>query len=274
MKKKIIIIGKNSFIGSNINLHLRNKFKVTNINLNQFKKFKKNQLKKFDYICNCSVNKKYIHNKYNTKNDIDLQIANLIKNNKINYIFLSSRKVYKPKFNTNEQQSLKPIDIYSHNKVITEKLLKKILGSKLLILRITNVIGFKIRKNKRQVNQTFFDNYMEIVKNKSKVNYYNLFKDFISIEQLANYFYYAINKKLTGIFNVSLGKKIYVKEILGWLNRHNKNKKNFICLKTSKKLINKTSFTLDNNKIYKIIKYRPSKRELKKFCLNISKSIH
>ena len=79
MKKKIIIIGKNSFIGSNINLHLRNKFKVININLNQFKKFKKNQLKKFDYICNCSVNKKYIHNKYNTKNDIDLQIANLIK---------------------------------------------------------------------------------------------------------------------------------------------------------------------------------------------------
>ena len=59
MKKKIIIIGKNSFIGSNINLHLRNKFKVININLNQFKKFKKNQLKKFDYICNCSVNKKY-----------------------------------------------------------------------------------------------------------------------------------------------------------------------------------------------------------------------
>ena len=32
---------KNSFIGSNINLHLRNKFKVININLNQFKNLKK-----------------------------------------------------------------------------------------------------------------------------------------------------------------------------------------------------------------------------------------
>ncbi|WP_440928260.1 NAD-dependent epimerase/dehydratase family protein [Candidatus Pelagibacter sp.] len=274
MKKKIIIIGKNSFIGSNINIYLQNKFKVININLNQFKKLKKNQLKKFDYICNCSVNKKYIHNKYNTKNDIDLQIANIIKNNKINYIFLSSRKIYKPKFNTNEKQNPNPIDIYSHNKVITEKTLKKILGSKLLILRISNVIGFKIRKNKRQVNKTFFDNYIESVKNKSEVNYYNLFKDFISIEQLADYFYYAINKRLTGKFNVSLGKKIYVKEILGWLNKYNKNKKNFICLKTPKTLINKTSFTLNNNKIYKLIKYRPSKNELKKFCVNISKSIH
>ncbi len=274
MKKKIIIIGKNSFIGSNINIYLKDKFKIININLNQFKKLKKNQLKKFDYICNSSVNKKYINNKYSKKNDIDLQIANLIKSNKINYIFLSSRKVYKPKFNTNEKQSLNPIDIYSQNKVITEKYLKKILGSKLLILRITNVIGFKIKKNKKQVNQTFFDNYLESVKKKSKVNYYNLFKDFISIEQLANYFYYSINKKLTGIFNVSLGKKIYVKEILGWLNRYNKNKKNFICLKTPKTLINRTSFTLNNNKIYKIIKYRPSKKELKKYCLSISKSIH
>ena len=35
--KKIIIIGKNSFIGSNINIYLQNKFKVININLNQFK---------------------------------------------------------------------------------------------------------------------------------------------------------------------------------------------------------------------------------------------
>ena len=60
MKKKIIIIGKNSFIGSNIHLYLKNKFQVINVNLNQFKRLKKNQLKKFDYICNCSVNKKYI----------------------------------------------------------------------------------------------------------------------------------------------------------------------------------------------------------------------
>ena len=73
---------------------------------------------------------------------------------------------------------------------------------------------------------------IESVKNKSEVNYYNLFS-FISIEQLADYFYYAINKRLTGIFNVSLGKKIYVKEILGWLNKYNKNKK-FYLSKTPK----------------------------------------
>ena len=67
MKKKIIIIGKNSFIGSNIHLYLKNKFQVINVNLNQFKKLKKNQLKKFDYICNCSINKKYTKYKYNSK---------------------------------------------------------------------------------------------------------------------------------------------------------------------------------------------------------------
>lgn len=274
MKKKILLIGKNSFIGSNINFYLKKKFIIANLNLDQFKKFNKNKFEKFDYICNCSVNKKYINHKYNIKNDFDIQIANSIKNYNINYIFLSSRKVYKPMFNTNEKQKLNAIDNYSRNKIITEKNLKKMLGLNLLILRISNVIGLKIKKNKRQINKTFFDNYLELVKNKSKVSYYNIFKDFISTEQLAKYLYHLINKRITGTFNVSLGKKVFLKEILGWLNKYNKNKNKFICLKTSSIYIKKTSFTLDNNKIYKIIKYKSSKIMLKKFCLKLSKSIH
>ena len=78
MKKKIIIIGKNSFIGSNIYKHLKKKNKILLLNYENFINLKKKEIKDYDYICNCSVNKKYVTNSYNIKNDIDLKIADKI----------------------------------------------------------------------------------------------------------------------------------------------------------------------------------------------------
>ena len=274
MKKKIIIIGKNSFIGSNIYKHLKKKNKILLLDYENFINLKKNEIKHYDYICNCSVNKKYVINSYNKKNDIDLKIADKIKNIKIVYIFLSSRKVYKPKFNINENQKVGPIDVYAVNKAITEKKLQKKLNYRLLILRITNVIGFKIKKNKRQVNKTFFDNYLKLNGNIKKIEYFNYFKDFITIEQLLKYFCLIFEKNLTGIFNISLGQKVYIKEILSWLNKYNLDKDKFIHLLTSKKKLKEESFTLNNDKIFKRINYRPHKKDLRRFCENLSKLIN
>lgn len=274
MKKKLIIIGKNSFIGSNIYKDLKNKYKILIINFSQFKKLKLKIIKDYDYACNCSVNKNYVNNSYKEKNDIDVKIVSKIINTKLTYIFLSSRKVYKPNFNINENEKLSPIDTYSLNKTITEKKLIKKLKSRLLILRISNVVGFKIKKNNRQVNKTFFDNYLKFNKSKKEIKYYNYYKDFITIEQLSKIFSLILKKKLTGIFNVSLGEKIYLKELLGWLNKYNNFKNKFICLLTSKKKSKEESFTLNNKKISNRINYKPKKKDLKKYCLELSKKIN
>ena len=62
-----------------------------------------------------------------------------------------------------------------------------------------------------------------------------------------------------GIFNVSLSEKIYISEIISWID------KNFL---TNVRLIksNKDSFTLSNKKLLKKIKLKISKNQLKKFC--------
>ena len=109
---------------------------------------------------------------------------------------------------------MKPIDKDAQNKIKTENKLRKIFKSKLLILRISNVIGLKTKKNLRNVHKTFFDNYLNIVKKNKTLIFYNQFKDFITINQLSKIFLLIINKNLTGIFNVSLGKKIYIREII------------------------------------------------------------
>jgi len=274
LKKKLIIIGKNSFIGSNIYKDLKNKYKILILNFSQFKKLKLKTIKDYDYICNCSVNKNYVNNIYKEKNDIDVKIISKIINTKLIYIFLSSRKVYKPKFNINENEKLNPIDTYSLNKTITEKKLIKKFKSQLLILRISNIIGFKIKKNDKQVNKTFFDNYLKFNKSKKEIKYYNYYKDFITIEQLSKIFSLILKKKLTGIFNISLGKKIYLKELLGWLNKYNNFKNKYICLLTSKKKSKEESFTLNNKKISKRINYKPKKKDLKQYCMELSKKIN
>ena len=273
-KKNLIIIGKRSFIGSNIYNILKRKKKILILSLKDFMKLPKNVIKKYDYICNCSVNKNNLKYDYNKKLDFDYKIAKKIEKINTTFIFLSSRKVYKPNQNIFENSKLQPIDKDSKNKLISENLLKKKLKSKILILRISNVIGLKKNKNYRQIHKTFFDNYLDFVKLKTKVEYHDQFKDFISIEQLSKIFFLILKKKLHGTYNVSLGQKIYIKEILSWLNKNNKNKKNFIYVKKKKKVFNKYSFSLNNTKLYRAINYKPKKNELRKFCIKLSKIIH
>ena len=273
-KRNLIVIGKKSFIGSNIYNFLKKKKKLLILSFKDFMKLPDNIISKYDYVCNCSVSKRNVKNNYKKKFDFDLKIAEKIRKIDTIFIFLSSRKVYKPQKNIYENNKLQPIDIDSKNKIISENLLKKKLKSKLLILRISNVIGLKKNKNYRQIHKTFFDNYLDIVKKNKKIKFYDQFKDFITIDQLSKIFFFILKKKLHGVYNVSLGQKIYIKEILDWLNDRNKNKKNFIYLDKKNSIFNKNSFSLNNSKLSKEINYKPKKIELKKFCLKLSRIIH
>ena len=55
---KLLIVGKKSFIGSNLYFFYKKKYYVKIINFNDLLKKNINFLKKFDYLINCSINKK------------------------------------------------------------------------------------------------------------------------------------------------------------------------------------------------------------------------
>ena len=181
--KKLIIIGKNSFVAKNIYHYLKKIIEVKKVDYSKFKKIKKKELEKFDYLINCSLSKKYVKYKYSELNDIDFKIAKKISNLRLRMIFLSSRKVYKPKINIKETSLLKPKSLYSKNKLITEKKLSKLLDKKVLILRVSNLIG-KINLNKkyRKIHNTFIDNFFINIKNNIMFDNKNIYKDFISIK--------------------------------------------------------------------------------------------
>jgi dTDP-4-dehydrorhamnose reductase len=270
MKITVLLIGKNSFIAKNIYKKLKKKLDITNLNFEIVKKKKIIFFKKFQFIINCSINTNYIKKNYKKKNDFDLLLAKKIQFTNCKYIFLSTRKVYKPKFNITEVTKTRPMNQYGKNKLLSENKLKNILCERLLVLRISNIIGLK-EHNTRRVHTTFLDYFHNNIKNNNIIFYKKSYKDFLSINQFVHIIFLLIKKNAYGIFNVSLGRKVYLRNIVRWLNFYNKKKINYIQVNKYKDM-NLDSFTLNNNKLKKNINCKILMNDLKKYCLNISKT--
>ena len=266
MRKKILIIGLNGLIGKNLfNYFKSKKIDIYRISFESF--LKKNNINNFDIIINCTSNLKFIKNKYANKNDNDLIISKKIKNLNTKLVMLSTRKIYKAKFNIQELDKKEPNCNYSKNKLISEVSVKKILKSRVLILRISNIINYP-NKNNRKLHNTFCDIFFKMAKKGFIYNNKKIFKDFISINKFNQIVYELIKKDSFGIFNISLGKKIYINQLIAWLNYYNTKKIKVINLKNS---FNNDSFTLNNNKLMNKIKIKNNILELKNECLRISK---
>ena len=269
MNKKILIIGKKGLIGKNLFKYFKTKkIKVYSLNFEGFLKKENKDINKFDIIINCTSNQKFIKNHYQIKNDNDLIIAKKIIHSKIKLVMLSTRKIYKAKFNINELDKKKPNCNYSKNKVISEISVRKILANRVLILRISNIISYPNR-NKRKLHKTFSDIFFEMAKKGFIYKNNKVYKDFISIKKFNQIVFELIKKNSFGLFNVSLGKKIYLNQLITWLNFYNLTKIKIINPKNS---FNNDSFTLNNNKLMRKIKIKNDVIDLKNECLKISKS--
>lgn len=268
-KKKLLLIGKNSFLGKNLYSGLKDKIDTHILSFEDFKKLTKKKISKYSHICNCSINPNYVKFKYNKKNDTDLEILKKIQNFNINYIFLSTRKIYQNKENIKETERKKPKCNYSKNKLITENKIIKLLPNKVTILRISNILGLKA-KNFRNTHVSFIDNYVKYLFSNKKYYYINDFKDFITIKQFVKLFYLILIKNIKGTYNVSLGKKIYIRTLLKWLNFKNINDNKFL---VKKNMTPKDSFTLNNSKLLGILKIKIKRSDVKDFCKLIGKNI-
>tara|TARA_B110000114_G_scaffold183666_1_gene225521 strand:+ start:496 stop:1317 length:822 start_codon:yes stop_codon:yes gene_type:complete len=268
MKIKLLIVGKKSFIGSNIYNSLKKKYLIKIFNFKELLQKNNKEIDKFNYIINCTTNKNYIKSKYKPINDFDLILAKKIKDLKIKYFFLSTRKVYKPKFNIKENNLLKPQCNYSHNKLITEFKIKKILNKRLTILRISNLIGPPVKNINKKLHFTFIDHFFYNIKKQTIYDNGNVYKDFLSIDKFCEILDQIIINKLSGTYNVSIGKKIYLNNLIEWLNFYNKN---VIFYKKIDKKLNKDSFTLNNTKLMRDTKLKNRIIDLKNYSKKLSK---
>ena len=266
---KILIIGKNSRITQFLKEHLDKDFLISIKGYSELIKKNSFYFKKFRFIINCSSNKKYVNLPYDVSNDYDYKIAKKIIKLGTSYIFLSTRKVYKPKENCKETDKLYPSCNYSKNKLITENKLKKIIKNRLLILRISNVIGIAKKNSKKKLHETFIDVFLKNIKKGFIIRNQKVFKDFISSRKLGQIISKLIKLNAKGTYNLSIGKKIYLDRIVKWLNFY--NPKPYKIIRNNKFDFNKESFYLNNNKILKKTKIKISISNLELECKKISK---
>ena len=265
--KRILLIGKRGFLGNHLNQYLRKNFQIKFISFREISNLKKTEAN-YDYIINTSINKNYINKKYNKKFDNDLKISNYLDPKKNIFIFLSSRKVYKSKENIRETDKLNPLTHYSKNKLITENFLKNKFKKNILILRISNIIGYKLNV-KKKLHKTFVDLFYEKAKKGFIYDNKKRFKDFLSVQKFCEILVMIIKKDLRGTYNISIGRKIYLNQIISWLNKYNKKRFKIINFNSKKN----ENFYLNNNKLKSKIKIKNSLFELKKDCLDLSKKL-
>lgn len=259
MKQNILIIGKNSFLSTNLFKYFqKKKIFVERTSFSIFLKNSEKKLSKYNFIINCSINNSFLKKEYNLKYDQDFLCAKKLKYLKSKLIIFSSGKVYGPGFNLKETSLKKPIERYGKNKSKTEINCYKI-KKEILIFRLSNIVGKENKNNSRKVTNLFFDEIRKNLKKKviivPKKNYY---KDFLLIEDFAKIVYLSIVKDLKGIFNLSTNSKIYLHDLAKDISKF-----------TGAKLIysnGKTySFTLNNKKLFNKIKIKKLKNLRRNF---------
>jgi len=184
-------------------------------------------------------------------------------------IFFTTRKIYKLGDNLNESSRLKPNCNYSKNKLRTEKKLLKSLKNRILVLRISNLIGInKSNNNNKKIHKTFIDSFFFNIQRGIIFNNEKNYKDFLSINKFCEIVEKLITKEVAGVYNVSIGQKVYLTKLINWLNLFNKNKYKSINIPKSYKT---ECFYLNNDKLMKKINIKNRLIDLQKECKSISK---
>ena len=203
--KKILLVGKNSFIGNHllIDLSITNMVDcISHLNIDDVK------YNDYDVIINCSIHPDYRNQSYSFDKDMDLKISRKFSGH---FIMLSSRKVYGTNDNLlsyTEEFQINPSDYYGWNKSTTEKLLDMEHDNH-TILRASNVFGFEYQR------KSYMGFLMNQLKNKGNIEIdISPFttRDFINVEDTSKLINLVVEKEIKGTYNLSSG----VGEMVGY----------------------------------------------------------
>jgi len=280
-KNKIIITGGTGFLGREIHDYLSKKYdfiltpkkkKKNFIHLDYPKKKLKNKdFKKIKTIIHlASLDRDQVKKNYRnakkinydlTKDLIDLSIKNRVQN----FIYISSVSVYGKNLHKNVHENIKPkpIDRYSKLKLMCEKLLqKKSNKQKVLILRLSNIIGTPVRITKGY-QKLFLPSICLSALKQNKIvlkTNGNQYRDFLELNvflKILKLFLIKIDRiDDFSVFNISSYHSLKIIDVATKVRLIFKSvlKKNIKIIKGKK--INEKKFLIDNNKMKKFLNFK------------------
>lgn len=179
---------------------------------------------------NCEKNKKKAL-EVNYKSP--MRLINLLNSTNIKkfkyFLSLSTSHVFKKsKFKLKENSPKKPINYYGITKLALENYILKNQNKFKFRIGIARIFNYY---NKGQKKGFFVNDVIKKIKGKKKIirfNYVNSYRDFISMKNINTALFQMINLKLKNDYNICSGKKIYLPDIIYYLNK--KYKKNILII--------------------------------------------
>ncbi len=216
-KKRIVVIGSNSFITKSVMKFLDKKqFSLIKINrnlvdlekMNMVKKLK-NIIQKDDLVFFAAANAPVKNFEMFKKNlDMCFNFIKVVKEKKIKkFVYLSSDAVYSDsKKKINELSETKPLSLHGMMHLVRENIFNSVFSGSTIIIRPTLVYG------KNDPHGGYGPNmFNKLIKSKKEIFLFGKGeerRDHVNIEDVGKIIANIIEKNLTGIFNVVSGKVI------------------------------------------------------------------
>ena len=146
---------------------------------------------------------------YRADLDIDLRLGRAAAELGLRYVMISTRKVYAPDhaFGASEMSPLGPVDAYGRNKLTIERLLSNLLGDRLTVLRIGNVVGYDRQSSRPSFMSMVLGRLAEEGRVVLDVSPF-VQRDFLPIEQVAAAIRSVLNHDFAGVFNIGSGASV------------------------------------------------------------------
>ena len=200
--------------------------------------------------------------------DLVSKIISKVKKNGDKALFLFTKKFDGILINSNNLRLNKFIIENSGNQLSSS--LKSAI--KISIKRVTDYQKKKLTKKYRYKRKYNIKKRKSKIKKRELILNQNEYKDFLDINTFSKIINLIIKKKIFGTYNISMGRKVYLKDINNWLLNSIKNKKKFKIIKLKNNEKNQ-SFYLNNSKLKKRIGLKINIKQLRKECIKLSKKL-
>jgi UDP-glucose 4-epimerase len=255
--KNLFVVGSTSYLAGHFSEATKDHFSV--VGAPRFENIDRHP-QHDDVFLNFSTAPDYLNKPYDPRCDVDLQIAQRLKNTPAHFVMMSTRMVYGPGEGRTlrETASPDPRSNYAQNKLESENRVLEILGDKCTVLRLSNIFGMEYGR------RTFAGDALTSLKNNGKIYLdirKDVFRDFLPVQTFTKMLCNFVASPASGTYNLGSGHKTSVGEIANWFVEGY----GFGEVEVTEDR-NFDSFCLDVSKIGNIIDVNVTKNEIEQFA--------
>jgi dTDP-4-dehydrorhamnose reductase/UDP-glucose 4-epimerase len=170
-------------------------------------------------VVNFAIDPAFRREPYWGEIDADLAAGRMAAERGLRFVMLSTRKVYTPAdigAGIDEDGALGPVDAYGRNKLASERALRSLLGDRLTVLRIGNIVGYERVPGRPTFMNAMLDSLVREGRIRLDVSPF-VARDFLPVEDFARVLGRVLAHDLRGTWNVGSGVAVEVGRLALWL---------------------------------------------------------